>query len=159
MQVQVTKWAAFQKWTQPHLREAFAGRRLNAGGTLLSYDNYLAYSANTRCVLMCCTICRMLYWARSLGGWPLTVRSYISKLYVAQHAHRSFIRLCSCDIRLCRDELPLYLFDKQCLGWTQGGSSRNLAGDYQVGHQSGGSPGGIPRRQERPATLPPVFSP
>ena len=32
----------------------------------------------------------------------------------------------------CRDELPLYLFDKHCLGWTQASSSPSLAHDYQV---------------------------
>lgn len=75
---EVTNWPAFRKWTRQHLGKAFAGRRLNAGGTMLSYDIYLAYSANSR------------------------------------------------------DELPLYLFDKQCLSWTQAGTSDSLADDYQV---------------------------
>jgi hypothetical protein len=39
------------KWTHAHFRKAFAGRRLNAGGMLLSYDNYLQYSTDSRCKL------------------------------------------------------------------------------------------------------------
>lgn len=31
-----------------------------------------------------------------------------------------------------RDELPLYLFDKQCLGWTNEASQHSLADDYKV---------------------------
>ncbi len=32
----------------------------------------------------------------------------------------------------CRDELPLYLFDKQCLGWKGETSQHSLADDYEV---------------------------
>jgi hypothetical protein len=38
----------------------------------------------------------------------------------------------SVTLKNCRDELPLYLFDKHCLGWTQAGCSHSLAHDYQV---------------------------
>lgn len=47
--VQVTRWPAFTKWTRNHLQQAFEGRKLNAGGCKLSFDNYLAYSAHSRC--------------------------------------------------------------------------------------------------------------
>ena len=33
---------------------------------------------------------------------------------------------------LRRDELPLYLFDKQCLGWQDEALQQRLADDYQV---------------------------
>ncbi len=47
--VQVTRWPAFSKWTRNHLQQALEGRKLNAGGCTLSFDNYLAYSAHSRC--------------------------------------------------------------------------------------------------------------
>ena len=40
-----------RKWTQPFFREAFAGRRLNVGGMLVSYDHYLKYAADSRCLV------------------------------------------------------------------------------------------------------------
>ena len=48
---QASSWAAVHKWTQPCFREAFAGRRLNVGGMLVSYDHYLKYAADSRCLV------------------------------------------------------------------------------------------------------------
>lgn len=48
---QASSWAAAHKWTQPYFREAFAGRRLNVGGMLVSYDHYLKYAADSRCLV------------------------------------------------------------------------------------------------------------
>lgn len=70
-------WLASDKWSDEFLSQAFKGRTLNAGGSLLSYPNWVAYSHDSR------------------------------------------------------DDLPLYLFDKQCLGWKHclGG---HLSNDYIV---------------------------
>ena len=47
--VQVTRWPAFRQWSPERLRQAFEGRLLNVGGGCqLSFDNYLAYSADSR---------------------------------------------------------------------------------------------------------------
>jgi hypothetical protein len=40
-----------RKWTQPYFRKALAGWRLNVGGMLVSYENYLKYAADSRCLV------------------------------------------------------------------------------------------------------------
>lgn len=73
----VSKWAATDKWSDEFLSKAFAGQTVNAGGSVLSYPNWVAYS------------------------------------------------------RESRDDLPLYLFDKQCLGRKHNLGGR-LSDDYNV---------------------------
>ena len=45
---QVDQWPAMALWTDEYLRKAFEGRKLNAGGCMLSWDHWQAYSAGSR---------------------------------------------------------------------------------------------------------------
>lgn len=48
--LQVDEWPAMSLWTDEYLRKAFEGHKLNAGGCMLTWDNWLAYSSGSRWV-------------------------------------------------------------------------------------------------------------